>query len=105
MDWPPMRVVWSVTQVSSFGALASGGVFASAFASAAGLESLDGSCAEVGREVSPSNRNPNIHMVNSFFISAPVDWWWPQLSPQDFTQHGKDKSNSWRAGRGGKDVT
>ena len=33
-----MRVVWSVTQVSSFGALASGGVFASAaLASAAGL--------------------------------------------------------------------
>src|ERR1700678_2026099 len=75
MGWPPMCVVWSVTQVSSFGAFASAGVFASAaaFASAAGLESLAVSCAAIEPELIVTIQNASAHMVKNFFISAPFD--------------------------------
>src|SRR5271154_7030123 len=85
-----MRVVWSETQDSSFGASAG---FASAAALASGLASLLGSCAAAGREADPKNSAPNTHMVKIVFISSPFDGLTPQLSPQDSTRQRKDKSN------------
>src|ERR1700677_2477078 len=92
-----MRVVWSVTQVSSFGVAASAGVFASPAFASAGLASLLGSCAEVGREFSPKNKNPNMHMVNSFFISAPVDCGGPNYRRRILRSMGT-ASQTWRGG-------
>src|ERR1700722_6310065 len=71
MDWPPIRVVWSLAQDSSLGALASAGDFASEpFISMAGLASLLGSCARVGR-VKARVRSVNTPMPKNLFIWSP----------------------------------
>src|ERR1700722_947503 len=73
MDWPPMRVVWSLAQVSSLGALASAGDFASEpFISMAGLASLLGSFAR-GGGVKARGKRVNTPMPKNLFIWSPFE--------------------------------